>query len=263
MPAENPKLITAMAKLVAAMHDTITECEIDDAEWRQAIAFLGEVHEAGEWFLLSDVLGVSVLVDQVTHGSEPVGTDHSVEGPFYRPDAPLRTQIARDDEPGDVCFFSGQVVSSADGSPVGGALLDVWQAAANGRYEQEDPEQPDMNLRGRLYADDGGNFELRTILPPAYEIPKSGPVGRLLAALGRHAWRPAHFHLKLTADRFDPLTTMIFMAGDAWLDSDTIGAAKPSLTAKPERHDDPDELAARGLEQPFYTCRYDLALRPL
>jgi protocatechuate 3,4-dioxygenase beta subunit len=262
MPTENPKLVPAMAKLVAAMHETIAEYGIDEAEWRQAIAFLGEVHEAGEWFLLSDVLGVSVLVDQVTHGNEAVGTEHSVEGPFYRPGAPLRTQIARDDEPGHVCFFSGQVVSAADGEPIPGALLDVWQAAANGRYEQEDPEQPEMNLRGRLHAGGDGRFELRTIVPPAYEIPKSGPVGRLLAALGRHAWRPAHFHLKLSAEGFQPLTTMIFMAGDPWLDSDTIGAVKPSLVAKLERHDDPGELAARGLDAPFFTCRYDLALRP-
>jgi catechol 1,2-dioxygenase len=152
------------------------------------------------------------------------------------------------------------VRSGADGRPLGGALLDVWQTNQAGLYEHEDPEQPEWNLRRRFHADDQGRYEFRTVMPAAYQIPHSGPVGRFLAAMGRHPWRPAHLHLKVSAPGHQLLTTMVYFQGDPWLHDDTIFSVKPELTVATSGHDRPEELAARGLDQPFSTAAYDFAL---
>jgi catechol 1,2-dioxygenase len=255
------RLRLALDRVSAALREVVEELQVTEPELRAALAFLGEVSQAGQLPLLSDVLGVSVAVDDVTYGAERQGTASSVEGPFYRPDAPMRTQICRDDEPGDVCFVSGRVIDATTGAPLAGALLDVWQAGAGGKYEHEDPEQPDYNLRGRLSTDDQGNYEFRTVVPPPYEIPP-GPVNRLLATVARNRFRPAHFHVKLSGAGYEPRTTQLFLEGGAHLDDDTIGAVKPELTGRLEKHDDPEQLSRRGLDRPFFTYAYDFALVP-
>jgi catechol 1,2-dioxygenase len=255
------RLRLAVDRVSAALRETVEELQVTENELRAALGFLGEVGQAGQFPLLADILGVSVAVDDVTYGARQPGTASSVEGPFYRPGAPVRTQICRDDEPGDVCFVSGRVTDATTGAPLPGALLDVWQAGAGGKYEHEDPEQPDYNLRGRLYSDDGGTYELRTVVPPPYEIPQ-GPVNRLLARIGRNRFRPAHFHVKLSCEGYEPRTTQLFLEGGAHLDDDTIGAVKPELTGRLEKHDDPEQLSRRGLDRPFFTYVYDFALVP-
>jgi protocatechuate 3,4-dioxygenase beta subunit len=255
------RLRLALDRVSAALREVVEEFQVTEPELRAALVFLGEVGQAGQLPLLSDVLGVSVAVDDVTCGARRQGTASSVEGPFYRPGAPTRTQICRDDEPGDVCFVSGRVTDATTGAPLAGAWLDVWQAGAGGRYEQEDPEQPDYNLRGRLCADDQGSYEFRTVVPPPYEIPP-GPVNRLLGTVGRNRFRPAHFHVKLSCEGYEPRTTQLFLEGGAHLDDDTIGAVKPELTGRLEQHDDPGQLSRRGLDRPFFTYAYDFALVP-
>ena len=253
------RLRLALDRVSAALREVVEELQVTEPELRAALAFLGEVGEAGQFPLLSDVLGVSVAVDDVTYGAQRQGTASSVEGPFYRPGAPLRAQICRDDEPGDVCFVSGRVTDAATGAPLAGAWLDVWQAGAGGKYEHEDSTQPDWNLRGRLSTDDRGGYEFRTVVPPPYEIPP-GPVNRLLATVGRNRFRPAHFHVKLSCDGYQPRTTQLFFEGGEHLDDDTIGAVKAELTGRLEKHDDPDQLSRRGLDRPFFTYAYDFAL---
>ena len=255
------RLRLAVDRVSAALRETVEELQVTENELRAALGFLGEVGQAGQFPLLADVLGVSVAVDDVTYGARQPGTASSVEGPFYRSGAPVRTQICRDDEPGDVCFVSGRVTDATTGAPLPDALLDVWQAGVGGKYEHEDPEQPDYNLRGRLYSDDGGTYELRTVVPPPYEIPQ-GPVNRLLAWIGRNRFRPAHFHVKLSCEGYEPRTTQLFLEGGAHLDDDTIGAVKPELTGRLEKHDDPEQLSRRGLDRPFFTYVYDFALVP-
>jgi protocatechuate 3,4-dioxygenase beta subunit len=255
------RLRLAVDRLGAALREVADELAVTEPELRAVLGFLDEVGRAGQFPLLSDVLGVSVAVDDRTHGSERRGTASSVEGPFYRPGAPFRMQICRDDEPGDVCFVSGRVTDAATGAPLPGVLLDVWQAGAGGKYEHEDPTQPDYNLRGRLYTDQEGAYELRTVVPPPYEIPQ-GPVNRLLVTAGRNRFRPAHFHVTLSCKGYEPRTTQLFLAGGAHLDDDTIGAVKPELTGRLEQHDDPEELSRRGLDRPFFTYAYDFALVP-
>lgn len=257
------KLVKASTKLLAALHEVVADFQITEPELRQVVNFLTRVGQQDEFQLLLDVLGISIEVDDITYGENPSGTAHNVEGPFYRLDAPLRVPpvtLCREDEEGDILFVAGRVLSAADRRPLAGALLDIWQTNQQGYYENQDETQPDCNLRGRLLTDAEGCYEFRTIIPGAYEVTRGGPVGELLIALGRHAWRPSHIHVKVTCDGFAPLTTMLFMSGDPWLQSDAIQAVKESLIVALEKHDQPAEIQARGLTRPFYTCQYNFSL---
>jgi catechol 1,2-dioxygenase len=167
----------------------------------------------------------------------------------------------RENEDGEILFFSG-TVRSTHGAPLVGALLDIWQADATGRYSQFNYQEPRYNLRGRLQTDDKGRFEVRTVVPSSYEIPKAGPTGKLLAALGRHAFRPAHLHVKLSDEACEPLTTQLYMDGDPWIESDVVGAVKAPLVARLTKHDSPGDLVARGLKRPYFTLSYDFTLGP-
>jgi protocatechuate 3,4-dioxygenase beta subunit len=221
------RLAAVTTRLFDALHEAVEELGVTEGELRTALGFLKEVAEADELPLLSDVLGISVQVDRLTHGAHVDGTATNVEGPFYLPGAPpLAAPYAQaaDDEPGESLFVSGTVAEATTGEPLPGALLDLWQANADGRYSNQDPERLGMwRLRGTLTAGSDGAYEFRSITPPPYEIKKDGPAGRLLAALGRHAFRPAHLHVKATAPGHAPLTTMLFFEGDPWLASDAIG----------------------------------------
>ena len=262
---EADRLREATERVGAALREVVDALAVTEGELRAAIGFLAEVAEAGQLGLLSDVLGVSVAVDDITYGrdaGDTHGTVSAVEGPFYRPGAPERSVIARPDEPGDVCFVAGRVSDATTGAPLAGVLLDVWQAGPVGLYEHEDPDQPDFNLRGRLYSDEQGRYEFRTVVPPPYEIPK-GPVNRLLATAGRNRVRPAHFHVKLSKDGYQARTTMLYFEGGAHLDDDVISGVKPELVGRLDKHDDQGELRRRGLGAPFFTYSYDFALPPV
>ena len=252
------RLQQVVDRLVRALHEAASELRITEDELWTGLRFLNEVGQKGEFPLLSDVLGVSVLVDAITHGDGgPAGTATNVEGPFYKPGAPMLKQpyaLASNDEPGEVLLVWGRVTDSSTGGPIAGAVLDVWQANAAGIYDTQDPSLGDFHLRGRMAVDEDGRYEFRTVVPPPYEIPKDGPVGALLRALDRHAFRPAHLHAKVTADGYAPLTTMVYFAGDPYLDSDTIGAVKDTLVVDLHREPYGDGPAAR--------CRFDVALRP-
>ncbi|MEB3103693.1 dioxygenase family protein [Ferviditalea candida] len=260
------RLSEVTTKLVQQLQLFMEESRITETELSKALQLLTEVGQHNEFQLLSDVLGISVLVDNITHGVESDGivTDHNVLGPLYREEAPfmeLPAVICREDEEGTPLYISGQVISAATGAPLANAIVDVWQANEKGYYENQDEDQPDFNLRGRMRTDEQGRYEIRTIVPGPYDIAKGGPVGRLLHALGRHDWRPAHIHFKVSCEGHVPLTTMLFVPGDPYLGSDAIGAVKHSLIMNMERHDDPEQIQERGLNKPFCTCRYDFKLK--
>ena len=224
-----------------------------------ALAFLTEVGKADEFILLSDVLGLSVFVNDRAQSLGTSATASNVMGPFYLPDAPLLDppyRLASEEEPGEPLLFEGRVSDAETGEPLAGAMLDIWQADDAALYDVQ-RQGAGPHLRGRLRADGSGDFEVRTIVPPPYQIPKDGPVGRLLMELGRHAWRPAHLHLKVSHPGFDQLTTMVYFAGDPWLDPDTIGSVKPPLVVPLERLG-ADEVSDR----PYARCRFDIALAP-
>ena len=152
-------------------------------------------------------------------------------------------------------------VRAANGAPVPRATIDVWQANEDGFYDVQQPGvQPELNLRGLFTADASGEFWLRTIVPRFYPIPTDGPVGSLLAATGRHPFRPAHIHFLVSAPGYRTLTTHIFQAGSAYLDSDAVFGVKASLVRDFELVDDPVEAARRGLPNPFRRMDFEVVL---
>jgi protocatechuate 3,4-dioxygenase beta subunit len=221
--------------LTGALADLVRRHDVTDEEWYEALAYLAEVGQADEMILLSDVLGLSVLVDRQAHADQG-GTATNVLGPFWRPapELPNPATLAPEGSPGEPLVVRG-VVRGAGGAPLPGARVDVWQCDADGRYDVQVGDGSDVALRGVLSTDAAGAYEVRTIVPPPYEVPKDGPVGRLLAALGRHTFRPAHVHFRVEAVDHADLTTMVFFAGDPWLGNDTISADRPDLTVEIDR----------------------------
>lgn len=229
------RLVELVDALTAALTDVIRSQQVTESEWYAALAYLGDAAHADELILLSDVLGLSVVVDRQAHAGED-GTASNVLGPFWRPapELPNPADLAGVDAPGERLVVRGAVRSADGGVPLAGARLDVWQCDADGRYDVQLGGGA-VGHRGVLSADAEGCYELRTIVPPPYQVPTGGPVGALLAALGRHAYRPAHIHYKVTADGHPELTTMLFFAGDPWLGDDAIGADRPDLTVAIDR----------------------------
>jgi hydroxyquinol 1,2-dioxygenase len=262
----DPRLKQILTSLIRHVHDFVREVELTEAEWLAGIQFLTAIghmcdDKRQEFILLSDTLGVSILVDAINHRKPAGATESSILGPFYvegAPELPLGASIARHAE-GDPVIVSGRVLTP-EGRPIAGALLDVWQAAPTGFYDVQKP-QLGMDLRGKFRTDANGRYEFRAVKPASYPIPHDGPVGRMLEALGRHPYRPGHIHFMVAAPGYEPLTTMLFVEGDKYLDSDAVFAVKSSLVAEFVRHDSPEEAARRGIQAPFYTVTYDFGLK--
>ena len=232
---------TTQARLNAIIDDVqgallviIAKHRITAEEFRAATMFFAEAGQQHlEIPMMLDVF-LAAAVDDVAHATAD-GTENNVEGPVYIAGAPMLERPfvlpKRGDEAGEKLIFSG-TVRSTDGIPLAGALLDVWQANGAAEYSHFNPGVPEYNLRGKLTTDDDGRFEFETVVPSAYEIPKGGATGKLLAALGRSAFRPGHIHFKISHEAAAPLTTQIYFEGDPWLDSDVVGAVKASLVTK-------------------------------
>jgi len=251
---ENARLDAIFSDVLESLRRVIREHRVTEGEWRLGVAWLTEAGtQPNEIPLLLDV-HLGAAVDDVNNAVE-TGTENTLEGPFYVPGAPLLIAPyvlpMRPDEPGERLLFSGTVRAS-DGAPLAGAMLDLWQVSADGGYSHFHPGYPDYNLRGRLATDDEGRFEVLTVVPVPYEVPKGGATGRLLAALGRTAFRPAHLHVKLTHEGHRPLTTQVYFEDDPWLGRDAVlGTDRPSLVTRLVRD---DGGPAR--------CSYDFVLEP-
>lgn len=266
--APNARLKQVMASVISHLHACIREVEVTEEEWALAIQFLTRTghmcdDRRQEFILLSDVMGVTMLVDAINHRSPDGATETTIFGPFYREGArelPWGATISQDGR-GEPAVVTGRVLS-VDGTPIPGALLDIWETNENGLYEQQDPNQPDMNLRGKFRTDAEGRYRFVAIKPVSYPIPDDGPVGQLLRALGRHPYRPAHIHALVSAEGFQPLTTHLFVKGDPYLDSDAVFGTKDSLVVDFVRHDFAEEAARYGVTPPFYTVTFDFVLKP-
>jgi catechol 1,2-dioxygenase len=266
----DPRLRELLTSLVRHLHAFVREVEPTVTEWEQAIEFLTATghkcdRERQEFILLSDVLGVSMLVETINSArASGTVTESTVLGPFHMVLSPRRSLGESIDliGAGPPAVLAGQV-RSADGTPLPGAELDVWQANDHGFYDVQQPEaQPVGNGRGLFTADPDGAYWFRTIMPGPYPIPTDGPVGGLLAAARRHPYRPAHIHFLVTAAGHRPLTTHVFVAGSPYLDSDAVFAVKESLIADFTLIDDPDLAAAYGLTGPFRLATFDIVLQP-
>jgi catechol 1,2-dioxygenase len=218
--------------LVNRVRAFITDEQVTYPEYHAALRYATRLTEAGEVELFLGAFFEST-VDTVNQDSGGA-TECAIEGPFYKPGAPwLQYPYAlptRPDEPGDALLFVGRV-ESADGVPLADADVDMWQSTNDGIYSFFSPRISDQYvLRGRMRTDASGTFEVRTIRPVPYQIPHHGPVGDLLEnTLGRHSWRPAHLHFKISAHRHKSLTTQLYFASDPYLDSDCVTGVKESL----------------------------------
>lgn len=264
--AADPRFRTVMTALVRHLHAFVREVELTPEEWEEAIRFLTEtgsfcVGDRQEFILLSDALGVSILVDAIANRKPAGATESTVLGPFWRdgaPELPAGATIVKQ-AVGEPAVVTGRVLDTA-GEPIGGALLDVWQTNGNSLYETQDPEQPDMNLRGRFRTDGDGRFLFRTVKPVSYSIPFDGPVGAMLRTMERHPFRPAHIHFIVSAEGYDPLVTQVFVEGDEYLDSDAVFGVKDSLVGTFREVDDAAAAARYGTTAPFALLEYDFAL---
>ncbi|WP_406462667.1 intradiol ring-cleavage dioxygenase [Streptomyces sp. NBC_01622] len=263
----DPRLRELLSGLIRHLHAFALETRLTQAEWERAIGFLTETGQTctdtrQEFILLSDVLGLSMLVETINGDREAGATESTVLGPFHMTESPVRELGANIDlvGGGEPCVVSGRIVSG-DGTPLPGALLDVWQADGNGFYDVQQPDvQPPGNGRGLFTTDAEGRFWFRTCVPSPYPIPTDGPVGDLLRATGRHPYRPAHIHFIASAEGHAPVTTHIFVAGSDYLDSDAVFAVKQSLVEDFTSTDDPSLAREFGIENPFRRAQFDLVL---
>jgi catechol 1,2-dioxygenase len=269
---ENPRLQQILTSLVKHLHAFVRDVELTEDEWFKAIDFLTRVGQMcdenrQEFILLSDTLGVSILVDSINHRKPQGATESTVFGPFHRDGAPVMehgTNIARgsEAEKGEPVAVKGRVTDPY-GHPVAGAILDIWQASPDGKYDVQDPNQPEMNLRGIFKTNAEGEYWFKTVKPAAYPIPDDGPVGEMLRAIGRHPMRPAHIHFMITAEGYEKLITHIFVEGDQFLDSDAVFGVKNSLITDFVLNNSPEEAASYGFKVPFYAVEFNFGLKPV
>ena len=268
--ATDARLKAVMEVITRKLHEAVKEIEPTQDEWMAAILFLTRTGQIStdwrqEYILLSDVLGVSMLVDAIVHRKPSGASESTVLGPFHVADAPhlpMGADICLDHK-GEPMLVSGRVLDPS-GNPVAGATLDVWQANDEGFYDvQQKGLQPDFNLRGIFRTGADGRYWFRAVKPKYYPIPDDGPVGQLLAALGRHPYRPAHLHYIIKADGFQALTTHIFDPHDPYITSDAVFGVKASLLASFEHVDDAQRASAAGIEGPYWAVEHDFVLAHL
>lgn len=254
--------------LVRHLHAFVREVRPTQQEWEYGIDFLTRTghmcdDKRQEFILLSDALGVSMLVDTINHAVPQGATETTVLGPFFVQTAPER-QIGDDISggmEGDPLLVTGSV-STVDGRPIAGAIVDVWHSDEDGHYDVQQLEKiGDLAMRARFRTDAAGRFHFRSIKPAAYPIPDDGPVGEMLEAQGRHPWRPAHVHFMISAPGFEQLVTHVFVAGDEYLDSDVVFGVKDSLVR--EFVQSPPGRTESGviMNSEHYSLNYDFCLK--
>ena len=261
------RLQKVMTILVKHLHAAVKEIEPTHEEWFAAIRFLTETGQMctdwrQEYILLSDILGVSMLVDAINHRRPSGATPNTILGPFYVANAPGYENGANIclDAKGEPLVVAGRV-TDIEGTPIPNAKLEVWQTNDEGFYDvQQKGIQPDSNLRGVFSSDAEGRYWFKSVKPRHYPIPSDGPVGKLLSAIGRHPNRAAHLHFIVTAPGFDPVITHIFTPDCPYLSEDTVFGVKRELIAEFNKIDDPDAVREIGFKAPYWSVTWDFAL---
>jgi hydroxyquinol 1,2-dioxygenase len=230
----NPRLKKVMTSFIRHLHAFVREVKPTPEEWMRGIQFLTETGKwcdakRQEWILMSDTLGVSMLVDALNYKAAKGATQSTVLGPFHRegaPEFPLGANVAKSPSDGEPCLVTGSV-RDRKGKPVAGAKLDIWEGGADGLYDAQKGDE--MNLRGIFRTGRDGKFHFTCVTPTFYPVPNDGPVGKMLVATGRHPMRPPHLHFFITAAGYKPLVTHLFRKGGKYLDSDAVFGVKPEL----------------------------------
>jgi hydroxyquinol 1,2-dioxygenase len=259
---------TVMQSLVTHLHAFVSEVRLTEEEWRKGIEFLTHIghitdDKRQEFILLSDILGVSMLVIGLNNQKPAGATESTVFGPFFVEGSPAFANGAdlANGASGEPCFIRGRVLSLA-GEPISQARIEVWQADDRGFYDVQYKERAEAYCRGHLYADADGRYAFWSVRPEAYPIPHDGPVGGLLAAARRSPMRPAHVHFMVTAPGYKTLITHIFRAGDPYLTSDAVFAVKSSLITDFTRHEPGSAPDGTAMSVPYYTASYEFTLAP-
>src|SRR5919106_1596588 len=265
---KDKRLREIMTAAVKHLHAFAREVNLTEEEWFEGIKFLTSVGQKcdgkrQEFILLSDVLGLSMMIVALNHKTMPGATDATVLGPFfahgakeYGYGADLREGATMK---GEDVWVSGRVLS-VDGKPIPGATLDIWQAKADGIYDLQTAGE--FELRGRVKANEKGEYAFASYKPKFYSVPIDGPVGDLIRATGNHHMRPAHMHAIVSAPGYQQVITHVFVEGDPHLDGDAVFAVKNSLVAKYKKVNDAAQAKKLGLSNPFLKLTWDFRLSP-
>jgi catechol 1,2-dioxygenase len=259
---KDPRRREILSALVRYLHAFVRDVRLTEDEFREAIGVVNDIGQAttdthNEATLMAGSLGVSSLVCLLNNGDGgATETNQSLLGPFWRMNSPRienGSSIVRSDTPGEVLFVDALVVDP-DGRPVAGAEVDVWHASPVGLYENQDPEQVDMNLRGKLTTDDDGRFWFRTVRMAGYPIPTDTVVGRMLEVQDRHPFRPAHLHALIYKEGFKTLISQVYDSEDPHLETDVQFGVTRALVGHMARHADPHP--AHDVRTPWYSLEY-------
>ena len=267
----DPRFLEIIGSLARHLHEFAKETNLTHEEWGKGIDFLERMteftdKERHEFILLSDVLGLSSLVDMIN--TVPGGTSSSVLGPFHivgAPDIPVGFDMKRH-YGGEVLLATG-VVQDMNGAPIEGATVDIWQTAPNGLYSSQDPDQDTYSFHGLQTTGADGRYGFTTVKPVSYEVPTDGPVGEILRASGRHAWRPSHLHFIAKADGYRTLVSEIFAHDDPYLDEDTVFGVRSDLIMEYEEMpagsfpEQGYDLSGK-VDGPWLRAQFDLILTP-
>lgn len=259
----DPRLREIAGAFVRHMHAFVREVRLTEPEFEFGVDFLNRIGQAtgdahNEGILFSDAIGVSTLVCLINNGAGgATETAAALLGPFWRMHSPATENggsIVRSPTPGPA-LFAEMTVADAAGRPVEGAEVDVWQASPAGFYENQDPDQADMNLRGKFRTDAAGRFAFRSVKPAGYPVPTDGPVGDMLRVQNRHPYRPAHLHVLIHKPGFKTLVTQVFVDGDDHLETDVVFGVTRSLVGDFRRHD-AGAAPAADVTAPWYTLAH-------
>jgi hydroxyquinol 1,2-dioxygenase len=267
--AKDPRFKEIMAALVRHLHDFAREVRLTEEEFQSAIGYVvalgkhtNETHN--EAVLMAGSLGFSTLICLLNNGNNgQTETSQNLLGPFWRMHSPMTangSSIVRSPTPGPVLFVDAWFKDSHR-RPVAGAEVDVWQSSPEGYYENQDPVQAEMNLRGKFTTDEDGHIGFRSVMPAGYPIPVDGPVGELLRAQGRHNMRPAHLHLLASRDGFKTLVSQVYVPDDPNLETDVQFGVTKHLIGNFVRHES-SPAPATDVKAPWYSLDYTFTMEP-
>ena len=267
--APDPRFREIMSALVRHLHAFAREVRLTEAEFQAAAKTIAELGQRtneshNEVVLMAGSLGFSTLICLLNNGNNgATETTANLLGPFWRADAPHTENgdsIVRSPTPGEPIFVNAWI-KDPQGNPVAGAEVDVWHSSTEGYYENQDPAQADMNLRGRFVSDAGGHIAFRSIKPSGYPIPVDGPVGALLRAQGRANMRPAHLHFLIYKPGFKTHISQVYTDDDPNLETDSQFGVTRALIGHYVRHD--NEPAPYGdVTGPWYSLDYTFGIEP-
>jgi catechol 1,2-dioxygenase len=266
--APNARFREIMSSFVRHMHDFVRESKLTEEEFRTALNYLVALGKASnethnEAVLIAGSLGLSSLVCLLNNGGGQTETDASLLGPFWRMHSPVTPNggsIVRSATAGPALFVDAWFRDS-NGKPIEGAEVDIWHSSTEGFYENQDPEQADMNLRGKFFTDSDGHMAFRSVKPAGYPIPIDGPTGELLRAQGRHNMRPAHLHFLASKDGFKTLISQIYVADDTFIDSDVQFGVTRHLIGDYVLHED-EKAPAGDVKGPWYSLKHHFVMEP-